>query len=142
MKTCIRICRIRFAPLAIALALATAGIANADTIDLNKGIVKQLDKAGKLKTLYKGKTGRDLPANIAASAIYTGQVGGTGLRLSLPNVIPSHPTAVDQLDVDNCYSETLAQDISVGGTTTQSFESMDQIETGQSLTVSMTYDSP
>jgi hypothetical protein len=139
MKNGIRIC---FAPLVI--ALASAGIASAETIDLNKEIVKRLDKNGKLKALYKAKTGRDLPATIAASAIYTGQVGGKGLKLSLPNVIPSHPTVVDQLEVDNCYSETVSQDIAVGGTTvsTQSFENMDQIETGQNFTVSVTYDSP
>lgn len=144
MKTCIRICRICIPTLTITLALAVADIASADTIDLNKEIVKRLDKAGKLKSLYKAKTGRDLPVGIAASAIYTGQVGGKGLKLSLPNVIPSHPTVVDQLEVDNCYSETVAQDISVGGTTvsTQSFENMDQIETGQNFTVSMTYESP
>lgn len=139
MKTCIRM---TLAPLVA--ALATAGTANADTIDLNKEIVKRLDKAGKLKALYKAKTGRDLPANVAASAIYTGQVGGKGLKLSLPNVIPSRPTVIDQLEVDNCYSETVSQNIAVGGTTvsSQNFENMDQIETGQNFTVSVTYDSP
>jgi hypothetical protein len=133
---------IQLSPLLI--ALASIGFVHADTIDLNKEIIKRLDKAGKLKSLYKAKTGRDLPTTIAASAIYTGQVGGKGLKLSLPNVIPSHPTVVDQLEVDNCYSETVSQNVAVGGTTvsTQSFENMDQIETGQNFTISMTYDSP
>jgi hypothetical protein len=136
----------RFAPRIATLiaALSSAGIAHAATIDLNAEIVKRLDKAGKLKPLYKAKTGRDLPATINASSIYTGQVGGKGLKLSLPSAVPSRPTVIDQLEVDNCFSETVSQDIAVGGTTvsTQSFENMDQIESGQNFTVSVTYDSP
>lgn len=125
-------------------SVLTAASASAENIDLNAEIIKRLEKSGKLNELYKQKTGRDRPKVVAASAIFTGIVGGKGLKLSLPGVAASRPSVVDQLEVDNCFSESLSQEIRVGGRTTNttSFENMDQIETGQSYTVSMTYESP
>jgi len=135
--------RIAVAVAAVFSALA-ASSASADNIDLNAEIIKRLEKSGKLNALYKQKTGRDKPKVVAATAIFTGNVGGKGLKLSLPGVAASRPSVVDQLEVDNCFSESLTQEIRVGGKTTNttSFENMDQIETGQSYTVSVTYDSP
>ena len=83
-------------PIAIALTLAfplAALPALADRIDLNAELVKRLAKAGKLNALYKAKTGRDLPATLGVTAIFQGQVGGRGLVISAPGVIPTSPRA-------------------------------------------------
>ena len=125
-------------------ATFAAGAAHADKIDFSAEMVKRLDKAGKLKPLYRQLTQRDMPATMNATLYFQGDVKGKGLRLSLPATVVSQPKVVAQAEVDNCFSETVTEKFELAGETTKSanFQNTDQLELGQKLEVSVTYDSP
>jgi len=131
--------------LAIALAFPLAALpAMADRIDLNAELVKRLARAGKLAALYKAKTGRDLPATLGVTAIFQGQVGGRGLVISAPGVIPTSPLVMQQDEVVNCNSEPTVQSLQIDSSVTNStnFQNTDQLQTSQEYTVSVGYTSP
>jgi hypothetical protein len=95
--------------------------------------VKRLAKAGKLNALYKSKTGRDLPATLGVTAIFQGQVGGRGLVISAPGVIPTSPLVMQQDEVVNCNSEPTLQSLQIDSSVTNStnFQNTDQLQTSQ-----------
>src|SRR6185437_9455515 len=99
------------------LCLATLSLAaqtvSADRVDINAEIVKRLDKAGKLAPLYQQQTGKAMPAGIGVQAIFTGQVGGSGMQISAPGVITSAPLVMQQEDVSNCNSEQLVDTLQI-----------------------------
>jgi hypothetical protein len=131
--------------LAFAVAFPLAALpAMADRIDLNAELVKRLAKAGKLTALYKAKTGRDLPASLGVTAIFQGQVGGRGLVISAPGVIPTSPLVMQQDEVVNCNSEPTLQSLQIDSSVTNStnFQNTDQLQTSQEYTVTVGYSSP
>lgn len=133
--------------LAIAFAVAfplAAVPAMAERIDLNAEIAKRLAKAGKLAALYKAKTGRELPASLGVTAIFQGQVGGRGLVISAPGVIPTSPLVMQQDEVVNCNSEPTLQSLQIDSSVTNStnFQNTDQLQTSQEYTVTVGYTSP
>ena len=131
--------------LAFAIAFPLAALpALADRIDLNAELVKRLAKAGKLNALYRAKTGRDLPATLGVTAIFQGQVGGRGLVISAPGVIPTSPLVMQQDEVVNCNSEPTVQSLQIDSSVTNStnFQNTDQLQTSQEYTVTVGYSSP
>jgi hypothetical protein len=129
----------------IVAATFAAGAAHAEKIDFSAEMVKRLDKAGKLKPLYKeASKGREMPKTMNATLYFLGDVKGKGLRLSLPAAVVSQPKVIAQAEVDNCFSETVTEKFELAGETTKSanFQNSDTLELGQKLEVSVTYDSP
>jgi hypothetical protein len=128
----------------IAAACVAATPAWADRIDVNKMIVDQLKKTGKLGALYKAQTGKDLPAGLNASAVFEGDITGRGVRFSVPSVIPEQPLVLSQAPVTNCSSRDVTRTVGVNKTTTNTntMTNSDTVETGKELSVTVGYDSP
>jgi Clostridium epsilon toxin ETX/Bacillus mosquitocidal toxin MTX2 len=136
--------KLRHHRIALAVACLSATAAWADRIDVNAMIVDQLRKSGKLAAIYKAKTGENLPANLNASAVFEGEIGGRGVRFTIPSVIPENPLVISQAPVTNCSSREVTRTVGVNKSSTNSstISTSDTVETGQEISVTVGYDSP
>jgi hypothetical protein len=130
--------------IVLAAACLSAIPASADRIDVNAMIVDQLRKSGKLAAIYKAQTGENLPATLNASAVFEGEIGGRGVRFSLPSTIPDVPLVISQAPVTNCSSREVTRTVGVNksSTNTSTISTSDTVETGRELSVTVGYDSP
>ena len=128
----------------LGITLGLTPIASATVYDINKLIVERMQASGQLSSLYKVKTGRDMPPGTVATAIFEGEIGGKGLRWQTAGLPPQAPMVLSQSRVTNCSSREVQRTLTIDKHTTNmtTMSNTDTIDSGKELTVSLSYSSP